>query len=483
MYKIAIIGAGVVGALAARNLAAYDISLVLLEKEGDVAMGQSKANSGIVHAGFDPLPGSLKARMNVLGSKMMEETCRQLGVGYRRNGSLVAAFEEEEFPILDMLLERGRQNGVEGLRLIEGEEIFRLEKNLSRRIRRALYAPIGAVVCPYELAIEAAGCAMDNGAELMTSFAVSAIRPAGGGYEIEAADGRRIEAQYVVNCAGVHADEVAGLIGDDSFKITPRAGEYVLLDKEVSWLTDATIFKVPDERGKGVLAVRTVDGNILLGPTSVDREDKDDLSVTDEGLAAIKQKEALFFDNVPYDKAITQFTGARAHGDRGDFIIESPRAGFINAAAIESPGLTSAPAIALEIERLLREQGFKAPRRAGYEPGRTPRKAFCRCTADEKNRLIAQDKAYGRVVCRCEEVTEAEIRQALRRNPPARDIDGVKRRTRSGMGRCQGGFCMPQVLEIIASELGIDPLEVTKKGGDSQILTGKIREGRIENEG
>ncbi len=481
MYKIAVIGAGVVGAMTARRLSAYKGDIIIIEKEQDVAMGQSKANSGIVHAGFDPLPGSLKAKMNVRGSKMMEETCRLLGVGYRRNGSLVAAFSDEDCLMVERLYDRGVENGVDGLRILSGEEIFRVEKNLSRKIKKALYAPTGAVVCPYELTIEAVGCAMDNGAELVRSFEVADISQEEDHYVITADDGRSIRSRFVINCAGLYSDKIARMVGDDSFNIVPRAGEYLLLDKEASYLTDTTIFKVPDQMGKGVLAVRTVDGNILLGPTSADRTDKEDVSVTGRGIENIKEKEAMFFDDIPYDKVITQFAGLRAHGDRGDFIINSPKPGFINAAAIESPGLTSAPAIAIKIEEILAEQGADLIPKHDYSPGRPERKVFSKCTIEEKNALIQQDAAYGHVVCRCEEVTEAEIKEAIRRAPSAMDVDGVKRRTRSGMGRCQGGFCMPQVVEILARELGIQPEEVTKNGKYSNILTGKVKGGKCDD--
>ena len=272
MYKTAIIGAGVVGAMTARRLSSYDMDLVILEKEEDVAMGQSKANSGIVHAGFDPLPGSLKAKMNVQGNAMMEKTAEELGVSFRRNGSLILAFTDKDCKALRKLYERGLANGVPKLKLVDGEEARRIEKNLPETVKMALYAGTGGVICPYELTIEAVGNAMDNGAWLIRNFEVVSISRDGGAFIIEDRRGRKIEAEYVINCAGLYSDEIAAMIGDDSFKITPRAGEYMLLDKEAGWLTDATIFKVPDHMGKGVLATRTVDGNILLGPTSVDRD-------------------------------------------------------------------------------------------------------------------------------------------------------------------------------------------------------------------
>ncbi len=479
MYKVAIIGAGVVGAMAARRLSAYDIEIVILEKEADVAMGQSKANSGIVHAGYDPMPGSLKALLNVKGSEMMEAVCQELGVSYRRNGTLIVAFEEGEFAELQNLYERGVENGVKGLKIIDGKDARKIEKNLSNKVKRALYAPTGAVVCPYELTIEAIANAMDNGTELLRNFEVTNIANRNDSFLIDAEDGRQVEAQYVINCAGVYSDKIASMIGDDSFEITPRSGEYILLDKETGDLTNATIFKTPDIMGKGVLVTRTVDGNILLGPTSIDRESKEDLKVTSEGIESIKKKSAFFFDNLPLDKAITQFTGLRAHGNTGDFIINSPVNGFINAAGIESPGLTSAPAIALAIEEKLIEGGFDEKLKENYNPITSKGKDFSKATNEEKMNLIKENPDYGHIVCRCEEVTVAEIREAIRREPGAVDVDGIKRRTRSGMGRCQGGFCVSQVVEILSEELNLSPEEITKKGANSKILIEKVKGGIV----
>ena len=459
MYKVAIIGAGVVGGLIARKLSEYDVSSVILEKENDVATGQSKANSGIVHAGYDPTPGTLKARLNVLGSQMMERTCQELGVKYRRNGALVVGYTEEDVKHIEALYDRGQKNGVLGLELLDGNGVRKIEKNLSKDIIKALYAPTSAVVCPYELTIESIGNAMDNGVKLLRNFEVSKIQLSDH-YTVRSSDGRAIEAEYVINCAGIHSDEVAHMVGDDSFKITPKAGEYMLLDKDAGSLIESTIFRVPDERGKGVLATKTVDGNILLGPTAVVRDCKDDEGVTSDSLQYIKERELEFFDNVPFDKVITQFAGLRAHSDAGDFIINSPKPNFINVAGIESPGLSSAPAIALEVEKLLVNIGFDAEKKKDYSPLR--------------NKTKHPDS---QIICRCEEVSKAEIIEAIRRNPGAVDVDGIKRRTRSGMGRCQGGFCLPSIIEILSEELGVKPEEITKKGRSSQILYGRVKGG------
>lgn len=459
MYKVAIIGGGVTGGLIARKLAQLDLSMVILEKENDVAMGQSKANSGIVHAGFDPVPGTLKAKLNVMGNQMMEQICRELNVKYRKNGALVVGYTDEDIKNIEILYHRGIENGVKDLKVLTREQVFALEKNLSRNIKGALYAPTSAVVCPYELTIHSIGNAMDNGCDLIRNFEVVSINKSDC-YTIYSKDGRSIEAEYVINCAGLFSDKIAQMVGDDSFSIVPRAGEYMLLDKEAGDLVEATIFRVPNERGKGVLATKTVDGNILLGPTAVDRDDKTDKKVTAKGLEFIKKRESELFDEIPYNMVITQFTGLRAHGDKGDFIINSPVQKFINVAGIESPGLTSAPAIAEMVYDMLIEGGLEADKKENYNPVRP-----------------VVDLHYGQVICRCEEVTRAEIIDAIRRNPGALDVDGVKRRTRSGMGRCQGGFCLPHIVEILSEELGVREEDVTKCGGKSNILLSKLKGG------
>ena len=366
MYRTAVIGGGVVGGMIAHAISKYEGSLVILEKEHDVAMGQSKANSGIVHAGYDPEPGSLKARLNVRGSQMMEEVCRQLDVKYRRNGTLVVAFNEEDMETLGKLLKRGRENGVEGLEIIDGETVRKMEKNLSEKIIGALYAPTGAVVCPYELTLHSIGNAMDNGAELLTEFEVTEIkivendgsRQGVGFYEITASDGRKIQAEFVVNCAGIHSDEIAKLAGGPEFRITPRRGQYLLLDKEAGDLVSATVFRTPTEMGKGVLVSPTVHGNTLLGPSAEDIPDGLDVSTTAEGLSFVLEKSRLTWPGAVIRGAITNFSGIRAHEAGGDFVI-GPVKGCENAyetVGIESPGLSSAPAIAEMLGSMIAEE-------------------------------------------------------------------------------------------------------------------------------
>lgn len=507
MYDVAIIGAGVAGGMLARTLAAYDLRICILEKESDVAMGSTRANSGIAHAGYDAEEGSLKAKLNVQGSQMMEQITRELGVPYRRNGSLVTGFGDEDRKTIERLYARGVKNGVKELRVIDGDEARRLEPGLSDGVTCALYAPTAAIVCPYELAIAAVGNAMDNGAELMLDFEVGHIERKEGYYEIcsggkenpcgvsadvgqeSGAQGklplgvsaqveqpRKVCARYVVNAAGIYADEIARLAGDDSIEIHPRRGEYLLLDRECGDVVSHTIFRTPSKMGKGILITPTVDGNLLIGPTSVDGEDKEDKATTEKGLAEIIGKAQESVKNIPLRKVITSFTGLRAAGNTGDFIINSPEPGFINVAGIESPGLTAAPAIAEYVADMLAGQGLVLNRKKDYQPCRRPVYAFRNASVEEKNEMIRQDKAYGRVVCRCETVTEGEIVAAIHQNPPARDLDGIKRRTRAQMGRCQGGFCMPYLVEILSRELGVPYDEITKSGKGSEINVCKTKE-------
>lgn len=468
MFDVAIIGAGVVGSLTARKLSSYDLDICLIERENDVAMGATKANSAIVHAGFDAKPGSLKAKLNVLGSLMMESVAKELGVKYRKNGSMVLAFDEEELETLKLLLERGNQNGVPDMRIIDSDELHKIENEISENVKYALVAPSGAIICPYELAIAAAGNAMDNGCELVTNFNVISIKDCAEYFEIS--DGNEIiESKYVINCAGCFSDDIAALVGDESFKITPRRGEYMLVDKEFGCMVNHTLFRVPSKMGKGILVSPTVDGNLLLGPTSEDIEDKFDKDTTKTGLDTIIKSVAETIKNPPMRSVITSFCGLRSTPDTGDFVINMPRERFVNAAGIESPGLSSSPAIAEYIADMLRNSGLKMIEKENFNPIRESSHKFHNMSNEEKTEFIKDHPAYGRYVCRCEGISEGEIVAAIHTNPPARDLDAVKRRTRSGMGRCQGGFCSPNIVKILSRELNIPFEEVTKNGGESII--------------
>ena len=472
MFDVIVIGGGVVGGMILRTLTKYELSVCLLEKASDVAMGASKANSGIVHAGFDAAQGSLKAKFNVEGNAMMPVVTKELGVKYRNNGSLVVAFDEAQKKTIEELKVRGEKNGVPGLAILSQEELRAKEPNISPEALAALYAPTGGIVCPYGLTIAAIGNAMDNGAALRTDFEVCAIEKTENGYAVVSTSGAREEACVVINCAGLGSGKIASLVGDDLL-VAARKGEYILLDRESGNFVSHTLFFTPTAAGKGILVSPTADGNILLGPTATEQADGD-TQTTADGLAHVTSAAAKMCKNVPLYNTITSFSGVRAYSDRHDFVIEESKnaSGVIHCVGIESPGLTAAPAIAKYVVEELVSKYIALTENKNFNGVREKVESFKELSMEEKNEIIAKDPSFGKIVCRCEQITEGEILRAIRMNPPAKDIDGVKRRTRSGMGRCQGGFCQPQVAELIAKERGIALTEVTKKGQGSALLTG-----------
>lgn len=470
MFDAVVIGCGVVGALIARELTKYNLKVCMLEKENDVAMGASKANSGIVHAGFDAAPGSLKAKFNVEGNRMMGALCRTLGVKYKNNGSIVIGFCEQDIKHIKELYERGIKNGVEGLEILDAKQVHELEPHLGENVVGALYAKTGGIVCPYGLTIAAAGNAMDNGAQLICNFEVSGISRDNDMYIITSTDGQSISAKYVINSAGIYSDKIASMVGDNSFTVHPRVGEYMILDKDCGYLCTRTIFRTPTKMGKGILVSPTADGNIILGPTSEDKSDKEDKSTTPEGITLVAKQAFENTPDVPLRGVITSFTGLRSVGDTGDFIIKKSAKNFISLGGIESPGLTSAPAIAKYIVSLLKKEcGMKLLKNPDFSGKRKAYYKFSEMTTAQKNKIIRQNPDFGTIICRCEGISKGEIIEALTVNPPASDVDGVKRRTRSGMGRCQGGFCSTAIVEIISELKNIPFEDVTKFGKGSKI--------------
>ncbi len=476
MFDVLVVGGGVIGGAILRELTKYQVSAVMVEKSTDVCMGQSKANSGISHAGYDAKVGSLKAKFNVLGNKMMPSYAEELGVKYKNNGSLVVAYSEEEIKTLHDLKARGEQNGVEKLEIIGREELRALEPNISDSAVGALYAKTGGIVCPYELTIAEIGNAMDNGAELILRFEVSSITKNDGYYTVTALDGRSVDAKVVINASGLSSGKIAKMVGDNSFEVGGRKGEYVLLDRESGNFCSHTIFKTPTEKGKGILVTQTVDGNILLGPTAEVVQDGETYT-SQIGLNFVIKTANEMCKNVPLYNTITSFAGVRAFSNRNDFIIEesSVAKGFVNVAGIESPGLTSAPAIGKYVVEEIVSKILPLEENKNFNGRRTPDYFFKNLSVQEKNEIIKKDKRYGKIVCRCEEITEGEIVRAIHENPKATTVDAVKRRVRAGMGRCQGGFCQPHVAEIIARELNISMEEVLKCEESSELLVGKTK--------
>lgn len=467
---VVVIGGGIVGTAVLRELSKYDLKCILVEKEPDLAMGTTKANSAILHAGFDAPTGSLKAITNVRGNKLYHELEQELDLDIKWTGSLVAATTDEEMATLQELLERGKANGVEGLKILSREEVLQKEKNLTS-VKGALWAPSAGVCWPFGAALAFARCAVQNGAEVMRDCRVLGfIKEDGRITGVETSQGV-IKTKYVVNAAGVYADEIAKLAGDESFTITPRKGEYILFDKTAcSSLVFGVVFPTPTKKSKGILVCTTTHGNTFIGPNAQDMEDKEDHAVTAEGMNEIIASARKLIPNLPMGAAITEFSGLRAVSSTGDFIIgASAVAGLYNAAGMQSPGLTAAPAVAeMLAEAIVKDSGAQA--KADFKAELPKKPVFNRLNWDKQAELIKENSLYGRVICRCETITEAEIVEAIHESCGARTVDGVKRRTRAGMGRCQGGFCGPRVTQILARELNIPVPEVLKERADSHMF-------------
>lgn len=476
MKDVIIIGGGVIGCGIARELARYQADVLLLERGNDVSVGTSKANSGIVHGGYDAKPGTLKAKYNVMGNAMFDELSRELDFPFRRNGSIVLCFDESQIGGLEELLNRGITNGVKGMYIVKGsDEIKKLEPYVSDKAVAALVVPSGGIVSPYEMTVAYAENAAVNGVEFRFLSEVTSVINDGNGFAVTCADGYSERAKVVINAAGVYADVINNMICGEKLHITARKGDYVLMDKTCGYLADHTMFQLPTKMGKGVLVAPTTHGNILVGPTATDVEDKDDVNTTAAELNDAFAKASLTVPTLARRNIITQFSGLRAHLDGDDFVVgESSVNGFYNVAGIESPGLSCAPAIAVDIAQSVAGK-LALKQKLHFESKRKGIPQFSKLSNTEREKLIDQNPLYGKIVCRCEVVTEGEIVDSIRRPVGAKDLDGVKRRTRAGMGRCQAGFCTPRIMEIIARELGCDMADVTKRGGESQVVKGRTK--------
>lgn len=470
MFDVLIIGCGIVGAATSFLLSQYDCKVGVLEQHNDVADETTKANSAILHAGYDPLPGSVMARLNVPGAALAEQWCKDLSVPYQKVGSLVLAFSGEEMETVRSLYKRGIENGVSGLQVLGKEAVIELEPGVNGAVVGALYAPSAAIVDPWEYAIALAETASQNQVEFFLGRKVTGLRSCGDYFQVEC-EGERFEARYVINAAGVYADEIAAMVGDHSFAVTPRRGQYYLLDKVEHSKVRHVLFQCPTKVGKGVLVAPTVHGNVIVGPNAETVAEKEDVATTQEGLAFVAALARKSVPGLDLRQSIRNFAGLRASAEVGDFVIQaSPEApGLIHLAGIQSPGLSAAPAIAGEALRLLHDAGLTLSKKQGAVVKREQVR-FKELTSEEKNRLIQRDPLYGRVICRCETITEGEIVDAIRRPLGATTIDGVKRRCGAGLGRCQGGFCGPRVHEILARELGVDETQVLKDREGSTVL-------------
>ncbi|MCD4711811.1 MAG: NAD(P)/FAD-dependent oxidoreductase [Clostridiales bacterium] len=477
MYDVVIVGAGITGSFITRELSKYNLKIAMIDKSNDVANGTTKANSAIVHAGYDAEEGSLKAKFNVRGNKLYEAICKELHVPFKRIGSLVLAFDDQDIVTIRELYDRGLKNGVEEMMLLEKDEVLRLEENINNDVVGALHAKSAGIVGPWELAIALTENALENGAELHLNCHVKGISKNAKGFELDTTKGL-METKMVVNCAGVHSDDINNMVNENKIEIIPNSGEYNLFDKSMGSFVNSVIFRCPTQAGKGVLVTPTVHGNLLVGPTALNVEDKDGVATTYEGLTFINNLSKETMKEMKFQNVITSFTGIRAKVAGGDFIVgeseESP--GFFNVAGIDSPGLTAAPAIAEYVVGQIISTRDRTEIKKDFIHNRRPSIHFMDLSSHEKDALISKDPAFGKIICRCENITEGEIIDIIRREAGATTLDGVKRRARPGSGRCQGGFCASRVIEIFAREQNILITEVVKDNLQSVILTGKTNE-------
>lgn len=467
MYDVLVIGCGITGAATAFELSRYKLKVGVLERENDVAVGTTKANSAILHAGYDPKPGSLMARLNVRGVELARELCRKLDVPYDPCGSLVLAFSEEEKPTVEELYHRGVANGVPGVALLTGDEARAMEPNLSQEVVAALWAPSAAICSPWEYCLALAETAVVNGAEVRLNTAVSGLTRTDEGWTVHTNHGD-LRTRFVINAAGVEAQAIHEMAAPASFVTSPSRGQYFLLDKSEGNRVSRVIFQCPSKVGKGILVSPTVHGNLIVGP-SAEPVEGEDTSVTAEGLAQVRTAAARSVPSVMFNQSIRNFAGVRSTTDRGDFILEEAAPRFIDLAGICSPGLSAAPAIGEYAVELLGKSGLELEKKDAFTCERR-RVRFNELSEAERAELVAKEPAYGRVICRCETVTEGEILASLHTPIPPCSVDGVKRRVNAGMGRCQGGFCGPRVVELLCRELGMSPGEVVQDRAASRLL-------------
>lgn len=476
MRDVIIIGAGVCGSSIARNLSKYDIDVLVLDKEADVSEGTSKANSGIVHAGYDTIPGSNKAKFNVRGSQMMEDYCRELSIPYDRVGSLVLAFDDEDLETIEDLYDRGIENGLANLEIIGYDQIKEMNPNISTDVKAVLYAKDAAIMGCWEFAINSMENAMDNGVDLMLSTEVLDIKKEDDHFVLSTNRGE-LKTKTLVNAAGVYADDIHNMVGKANYQIRPRRGQYFLLEKPDEPVVNQIIFPTPKEGSKGILVLPTVHGNVLVGPNAEYIDDKEDVATTQDNYEEVRKNATKTVPNLPLWTTITSFSGLRASPDTEDFIVGPAEdvEGLINVAGIESPGLSSAPAIAEYVCQILVDLLGNPDKKKDFNPHIRKHPVLEQMSKEEINDLIKEDPRYGNMICSCENVSEGEVVDIINRNAGARTIDGVKRRARPGAGPCQGGFCSPKVIKILARELDQDLTDIDKRNPGSNMAISRTK--------
>ncbi len=456
-YDVIIIGGGVIGASCARYLSRYKVKTLVLEKHNDVGDETTNANSAIVHSGYDPLPNTLKAKFNVLGNKMMPKLCEELDVNFKKNGSLTVAFSKEEDDILVELLNRAKENNVNA-RIVDHKELLELEPNLNENATSALLCADCGIVSPFNLCVNLMENAMDNGAELLLNHEVVKIEKINEFYKVFTKNNEIFTCKVLINCAGTYSDKIVEMLEKPTFRIIPRKGQYILLDHFSTTWVKHTLFMCPTKVGKGVLISPTTSFNYIVGPSNTSCE-LDDTATDVETFNYLKDTAKKLIPNIPYLNTIREFAGIRANNDIDDFIIKESdvNKGFIIVGGIMSPGLASSPAIGEYVSNLVKDI-LHLDVNEKFNPYVRPH--YKLSNMEQINSKIKEDPSFGKIVCRCEKVSEGQIVDAIRRNCGARTVKGVKKRTRSGFGKCQGTFCQAEVVKILARELNISQQEV-----------------------
>ncbi len=477
IHDVLIIGAGVTGTMIARELSKYLLDVVILDKNNDAGDATSSANSAIVHSGYDPEPGSLKAKFNVLGNAKYPELVKQLDVPFEQCGSLTIATEDEQLEVLKELAERSKLNGVE-VKLLSKEEVLKMEPNLNPETKGALFAPTAGIIDPFNLVVHAMENAIDNGVKFLRSQEVLDIKKDGEVYKVKT-NKEELFAKVVINAAGVKSDKIAAMVEPIDWAITPRKGEYYVLDHYAEGLVRHTIFPLPSKKGKGVLVSQTTSGNYIVGPSS-ELADPDDVSTDTPTLSNIRKAATIMVPAIPFRETIRVFAGERATCTRHDFIIEYAKCDnhFINVAGIESPGLASSPAIAEYVVNELVKPVLTLKSNPKFNPCIKPYHRMHYLSQEEQDKIIKENPEYGMMICNCEHISLGEINDALSRSCPPVSIKGVKRRTRAGYGKCQGGFCQPKVLMILAKHYGVSPTKIPLAEDGSYIIDHEIKEAK-----
>ena len=477
-FDVLIIGAGVTGAMIARNLAKYDIKVALLDKENDVGNLTSNANSAIVHSGYDPVPGTNKAKFNVLGNAMFDQICDELDVNFSRVGSLTVALYDEQLKILEDLAKRSKENGVK-VELLNAEQVKKMEPNINPCVKGALFAPTAGIVDVFNFVVHAVENAVDNGVKLFLNQKVTSINKEKDYYVVKT-DKETFESKMVINAAGCFADKIAEMVEPIDWKITPRKGEYFVLDHYKAGLVNHVIFPLPSEKGKGILVTMTTSGNYLVGPSSELDEDPSDYTTDPLTLRNVRAQASEMVPSIPFNQVIRVFAGSRPTCTRHDFVIEYSKKDkyFINVGGIESPGFVSSPAIGEYVVEQLVKPVLSMKEKKDFNPRVRRYHRLYNAMNDGDYKFVNEHENYSEIICNCEKVTLGEILDALDRSVPPQSVKALKRRTRAGYGRCQGGFCQPRVVLILAKHYGVSPLEINYDGEFSPILLKKIKEGK-----